>query len=56
MRILICGYRVDATRRAILQVVRSMLGPMYDSSKEEEYIRVFSEKLRAHNEGDIEES
>jgi hypothetical protein len=30
----------DADRRAILEFVRQMMGPMYDPDKEDQYVRV----------------
>lgn len=33
--------RVDARRRAILNLAKSILGPMYDLEKEDDYVRLF---------------
>jgi len=37
--------RTDAMRKAILDAARSMLGPLYDPKKEDEYVRVFRKHL-----------
>lgn len=39
--------RTDAMRKAILDVARSMLGPLYDPKKESEYVRVFLKQRRS---------